>query len=73
MSHDRSAIGVLLPCDIPTADLIPFARGGRHGFDELWVAEDLENRRGLAQAATVLAQLHSGRLDLAVGHDMLKQ
>ncbi|MFK3730354.1 LLM class flavin-dependent oxidoreductase [Streptomyces sp. NPDC088090] len=101
MSHDRGAIGVLLPCDIPTADLIPFAReADAYGFDELWVAEDLGHRGGLAQAATVLAhtrrirvgvgllpaaarnvvftameaatlaQLHPGRLDLAVGHGM---
>lgn len=101
MSHDRGAIGVLLPCDIPTADLIPFAReADAYGFDELWVAEDLGYRGGLAQAATVLAhtrrirvgvgllpaaarnvvftameaatlaQLHPGRLDLAVGHGM---
>ncbi|MFC8790662.1 LLM class flavin-dependent oxidoreductase [Streptomyces cinereoruber] len=101
MSHDRGAIGVLLPCDIPTADLIPFAReADAYGFDELWVAEDLGYRGGLVQAATVLAhtrrirvgvgllpaaarnvaftameaatlaQLHPGRLDLAVGHGM---
>jgi 5,10-methylenetetrahydromethanopterin reductase len=101
VSQSPGAIGVLLPCDIPTADMIPFAReADAYGFDELWVVEDLGYRGGLAQAATVLAQtrrirvgvgllpaaarnvaftameaatlaqLHPGRLDLAVGHGM---
>lgn len=94
-------IGVLLPRDIPHADLIPFAQeADDYGFGELWVVEDLGYRGGLVQAATVLArtrrirvgvgllpaaarnvafaameaatlaQLHPGRLDLAVGHGM---
>ncbi|WP_336320501.1 LLM class flavin-dependent oxidoreductase [Streptomyces lavendofoliae] len=101
MSQSPGTVGVLLPCDIPTADMIPFAReADAYGFDELWVAEDLGHRGGLAQAATVLAhtrrirvgvgllpagarnvaftameaatlaQLHPGRLDIAVGHGM---
>lgn len=94
-------IGILLPRDIPQADLIPFAQeADDYGFDELWVVEDLGYRGGLVQAATVLArtrrirvgvgllpaaarnvafaameaatlaQLHPGRLDIAVGHGM---
>ena len=94
-------IGVLLPRDIPQADVIAFAReADACGFGELWVVEDLGYRGGLVQAATVLArtrrirvgvgllpaaarnvafaameaatlaQLHPGRLDIAVGHGM---
>ncbi|WP_405652285.1 LLM class flavin-dependent oxidoreductase [Streptomyces sp. NBC_00019] len=94
-------IGVLLPRDIPHADVIAFAQeADDYGFDELWVVEDLGYRGGLAQAATVLAsthrirvgvgllpaaarnvafaamevatlaQLHPGRIDIAVGHGM---
>ncbi|MDX2528409.1 LLM class flavin-dependent oxidoreductase [Streptomyces europaeiscabiei] len=94
-------VGVLLPRDIPQADLIAFAQeADDYGFGELWVVEDLGYRGGLVQAATVLArtrrirvgvgllpaaarnvafaamevatlaQLHPGRLDIAVGHGM---
>ncbi|WP_234312091.1 LLM class flavin-dependent oxidoreductase [Streptomyces griseus] len=95
------AIGVLLPRDTPAGDILAFARRAEaHGFDELWVVEDLGYRGGLVQAATVLAattrirvgvgllpaaarnvaftameiatlaQLHPGRVDIAVGHGM---
>lgn len=101
MTDTAGAIGVLLPCDLPAAEVIGFARDADAlGFDELWVAEDLGHRGGLAQAATALAvtsrirvgvgllpagarnvafaameaatlaQLHPGRLDVAVGHGM---
>ncbi|QNP61556.1 LLM class flavin-dependent oxidoreductase [Streptomyces genisteinicus] len=101
MNGNRGTIGVLLPCDLPAADVIPFAQDADAlGFGELWVAEDLGHRGGLAQAATVLActrrirvgvgllpagarnaafaameaatlaQLHPGRVDIAVGHGM---
>ncbi|WP_331717852.1 LLM class flavin-dependent oxidoreductase [Streptomyces zaomyceticus] len=65
MSQSPGAIGVLLPCDIPTADMIPFAReADAYGFDELWVVEDLGYRGGLAQAATVLAHTRRIRVGL---------
>lgn len=101
MKHAHASIGVLLPRDIRPTDVIAFAReADAHGFDELWVVEDLGYRGGLAQAATVLAhthrirvgvgllpaaarsvaftameaatlaQLHPGRIDVAVGHGM---
>ncbi|MFE2499073.1 LLM class flavin-dependent oxidoreductase [Streptomyces scopuliridis] len=101
MTKQNGTIGVLLPRDTPTRDIIPFAqRAEAHGFDELWVVEDLGYRGGLVQAATVLAstthirvgvgllpaaarnvaftameiaslaQLHSDRVDIAVGHGM---
>ncbi|TXS52290.1 LLM class flavin-dependent oxidoreductase [Streptomyces sp. t39] len=101
MTVEPGAIGVLLPCDLPAADIVAFAQeADAYGFDELWVAEDLGHRGGLAQAATVLActprirvgvgllpagarnvaftameaatlaQLHPGRVDIAVGHGM---
>ncbi|MFE4758500.1 LLM class flavin-dependent oxidoreductase [Streptomyces mirabilis] len=94
-------IGVLLPRDIPHADIICFAQeADAYGFDELWVVEDLGYRGGLVQAAAVpactrrirvgvgflpaaarnvafaamevatLAQLHPGRLTVAIGHGM---
>lgn len=66
MSATAGAIGVLLPCDLPAADIVPFAReADARGFDELWVAEDLGHRGGLAQAATVLAS--TSRIRVGVG------
>ncbi|MFF9647252.1 LLM class flavin-dependent oxidoreductase [Kitasatospora aureofaciens] len=100
-SEHSGLIGVMLPPDTPVQQIVPFARKAEeHGFDELWVVEDLGFHGGLAQAATVLAatsrirvglglmpagarnvafaamdvatlaQLHPGRLDVAVGHGM---
>ena len=49
-------VGVMLPRDLPVADVLPFARRAEElGFDELWVVEDLGFRGGIAQAAAVLA------------------
>ena len=45
-------IGVVLPRDLPAAQVLPYARTAeRLGFDELWVVEDLGFRGGLVQAA----------------------
>ncbi|MGI5438241.1 LLM class flavin-dependent oxidoreductase [Streptomyces shenzhenensis] len=56
MTKRKGAIGVLMPRDIPARDIVAFARRAEaHGFDELWVVEDLGYRGGLTQAATVLA------------------
>lgn len=101
MKPSHGAIGVLLPRDLPLADVVDFAReADALGFHELWVVEDLGYRGGLVQATTVLArtsrirvgigllpaaarnvaftameiaalaQLHPGRVDLAIGHGM---
>jgi 5,10-methylenetetrahydromethanopterin reductase len=49
-------VGVMLPRDLPVDQVLPFARAAEaHGFDELWVVEDLGFRGGIAQAAAVLA------------------
>ncbi|MFI1352695.1 LLM class flavin-dependent oxidoreductase [Streptomyces sp. NPDC020898] len=59
-------IAVLLPRDIPQADLIAFAQeADDYGFGELWVVEDLGYRGGLVQAATVLARTR--RIRVGVG------
>jgi alkanesulfonate monooxygenase SsuD/methylene tetrahydromethanopterin reductase-like flavin-dependent oxidoreductase (luciferase family) len=51
-----AAVGVLLPRDLPAAEVLPYARRAEElGFDELWVVEDLGFRGGVAQAAAVLA------------------
>ncbi|MFJ8713256.1 LLM class flavin-dependent oxidoreductase [Streptomyces violaceus] len=66
MAKRDGAIGALLPRDIPARDIIPFARRAEeHGFDELWVVEDLGYRGGLVQAATVLAA--TTRIRVGVG------
>lgn len=66
MAKRDGAIGALLPRDIPARDIITFARRAEaHGFDELWVVEDLGYRGGLVQAATVLAA--TTRIRVGVG------
>jgi alkanesulfonate monooxygenase SsuD/methylene tetrahydromethanopterin reductase-like flavin-dependent oxidoreductase (luciferase family) len=66
MAKRDGTIGVLLPRDIPARDIITFARRAEaHGFDELWVVEDLGYRGGLVQAATVLAA--TSRIRVGVG------
>lgn len=56
MTTRDGTIGVLIPRDIPAGDIVAFARRAEtHGFDELWVVEDLGYRGGLVQAAGVLA------------------
>ena len=58
--------GVMLPRDLPTAQVLPFARRAEElGFDELWVVEDLTFRGGVAQAGAVLAS--TSRIAVGVG------
>ena len=57
-------IGVMLKREVPPSDLIAHARRHRHGFDELWVVEDLPYAGGISQAAAVLAST----ADVVVGH-----
>ncbi|UJP40391.1 LLM class flavin-dependent oxidoreductase [Cellulomonas palmilytica] len=55
-SHRSPSVGVILPRDLPAADVLPFARRADGlGFAELWVVEDLGFRGGVAQTAAVLA------------------
>lgn len=62
----RPSIGVLLPRDVPTADVLTFVRDAEAlGFDELWVVEDCFFRGGIAQAAVALAT--TARLRVGVG------
>ncbi|MEU0845430.1 LLM class flavin-dependent oxidoreductase [Streptomyces sp. NPDC005962] len=66
MTRREGAIGVLMPRDIPARHIVAFAqRAEAHGFDELWVVEDLGYRGGVAQAATVLAA--TARVRVGVG------
>lgn len=59
-------LGVVLPRDLPVAQIIPFARKAEMlGFDELWVVEDCFFRGGIAQAATVLASTE--RITVGIG------
>ncbi|BDZ41859.1 N5,N10-methylene tetrahydromethanopterin reductase [Paraoerskovia sediminicola] len=71
MSHGpipalRNPVGVMLPRDLPVADVLPFARRAEElGFAELWVVEDLGFRGGVAQAAAVLAV--TSRIRVGIG------
>ena len=60
------SIGVMLPRDLPAADVLPFARAADAlGFAELWVVEDCFFRGGIAQAAAVLAS--TPRIHVGIG------
>lgn len=61
-----TAIGVLLPRDLPADRILPFARtADRLGFDQLWVVEDCFYRGGVAQASAVLAATE--RITVGIG------
>jgi 5,10-methylenetetrahydromethanopterin reductase len=50
------SIGVLLPRDLPAADLVGYIRRAEAlGFDEVWTVEDCFYRGGIAQSAIALA------------------
>jgi len=60
-------IAVMLPRDLPRADVLPFARRADElGFDALWVVEDLGFRGGIAQAAAVLAVTERLRVGIGI-------
>ncbi|MFF7877555.1 LLM class flavin-dependent oxidoreductase [Streptomyces californicus] len=60
------AVGVLLPRDLPTGRILPYARRAEAlGFDAVWVVEDLGFRGGVAQAAAVLAS--TDRIRVGIG------
>ncbi|ROS75339.1 LLM class flavin-dependent oxidoreductase [Cellulomonas sp. PhB143] len=62
----RTPVGVMLPRDLPVAEILPFARRAEElGFDELWVVEDLGFRGGLAQAGVVLGA--TDRITVGIG------
>ncbi|MFF8927174.1 LLM class flavin-dependent oxidoreductase [Streptomyces longwoodensis] len=67
MTKRDRAVGVTLPRDVQTHDIEAFAqRAEAHGFDELWVVEDLGHRGALTQAATVLAATSRIRVGIGV-------
>lgn len=67
MPNSRIAIGVMLPRNLPTNDVLPFAKKADElGFDELWVVEDLGFRGGIAQAAAVLAVTERIRVGIGI-------
>ena len=60
-------VGVMLPRDLPAADVLPFVRRVEElGFDELWVVEDLGFRGGVSQAAIALAATERIRVGIGV-------
>ncbi|MEU0157291.1 LLM class flavin-dependent oxidoreductase [Streptomyces sp. NPDC006261] len=60
------SVGVLLPRDLPTELILPFARRAEElGFASVWVVEDLGFRGGITQAATVLAS--TSRIRVGIG------
>ncbi|MFD6801266.1 LLM class flavin-dependent oxidoreductase [Streptomyces cyaneofuscatus] len=60
------AVGVLLPRDLPTELILPFARRAEElGFGSVWVVEDLGFRGGITQAAAVLAS--TSRIRVGIG------
>lgn len=59
-----TSIGAVIRRDIPPKDVADHARAVQHGFDELWVIEDLPFAGGISQAAAVLAATDTA----AVGH-----
>jgi alkanesulfonate monooxygenase SsuD/methylene tetrahydromethanopterin reductase-like flavin-dependent oxidoreductase (luciferase family) len=62
-----TAIGVMLPRDLPAERVREFARrADERGFDELWVVEDLGFRGGIAQAAVALAATERIRIGIGI-------
>ncbi|GEL47941.1 N5,N10-methylene tetrahydromethanopterin reductase [Cellulomonas hominis] len=61
------SVGVMLPRDLPAAQVLPFARAAEDlGFDELWVVEDLGFRGGFTQAAAVLGATDRIRVGIGI-------
>jgi alkanesulfonate monooxygenase SsuD/methylene tetrahydromethanopterin reductase-like flavin-dependent oxidoreductase (luciferase family) len=59
-------VGVVLPRDLPPAEVLPYARRADElGFGSLWVVEDMTFRGGFAQAGAVLAA--TSRIHVALG------
>lgn len=59
--------GILLPRDLPIAQLVPYARRAEAlGFTEIWVVEDLPFRGGIAQAGVVLASTEHIRVGIGI-------
>lgn len=64
---DSRRVGVMLPCNLPADEFTQFARAAEDlGFPELWLAEDLGYRGGIAQAAVALATTESIRIRIGV-------
>lgn len=62
-----SRIAVMIPRDLPADRFVEFAqRAERHGFDELWIVEDLGFSGGIAQAAVALAATSSVSVGIGI-------
>ena len=59
-----TTVGAVIRRDIPPSKVIEHARSVQHGFDELWVIEDLPFAGGISQAAAVLGATDT----VSVGH-----
>ncbi len=59
-----ASIGAMIRRDIPPSGVVEHAKAIEHGFDELWIVEDLPFAGGISQAAAVLAATES----VSVGH-----
>ncbi|WP_317447205.1 LLM class flavin-dependent oxidoreductase [Streptomyces collinus] len=63
----RGPVGVMLPRDLPVAEVLPYARRAEElGFEQIWVVEDLGWRGGIAQAASVLAATTSVTVGIGI-------
>lgn len=61
------SLGVVLPRDVPTGDLLPFVHEAEAlGLDELWIVEDCFFRGGVAQAAVALATTRRLRVGIGI-------
>jgi alkanesulfonate monooxygenase SsuD/methylene tetrahydromethanopterin reductase-like flavin-dependent oxidoreductase (luciferase family) len=59
-----TSIGAMIRREIPPGEVADLARGIQHGFDELWLVEDLPYAGGISQAAVVL----EATATVTVGH-----
>ncbi len=59
-----TSIGALIRRDIPPGDVVEHARAVQHGYDEMWIVEDLPFAGGISQMAAVLAATET----TALGH-----
>ncbi len=59
-----ATIGAMIRRDIPPSEVIEHAQSVQHGYDELWIVEDLPFAGGISQATAVLAATDK----VAVGH-----
>jgi alkanesulfonate monooxygenase SsuD/methylene tetrahydromethanopterin reductase-like flavin-dependent oxidoreductase (luciferase family) len=67
MTATTGSVGVMLPCTLPGDEFVTYARRAEVlGFDELWLAEDLGFRGGIAQAAIALSATDRIRVGIGI-------